>query len=244
MSEQRILQWDGYPNARDFGSLPTKLSSSGETVLGRIARGPRRERMTASGWDEADAWGLRSIVDLRCHYEVGKQDGDPVTASERLAKYRIIGSPVEDHADEEFRRLCFPILDSPEYWVHHWRLQPELLRNAFSAIAGADPGVLVHCSAGRDRTGMISALLLGHAGVPPESVADDYAAAVRAMAGVNSHSPTADSQSEWKPQRIDAWLVDKLPIVRQAARNASEILTSLKVPAAVQEALRAKLLDQ
>lgn len=60
----------------------------------------------------------------------------------------------------EFRAVCLPILDSPEYWQHNVRILPDLVRKTLEAIAASVPGVFVHCAAGRDRTGMISALLL------------------------------------------------------------------------------------
>ena len=45
-----------------------------------------------------------------------------------------------------------------------------------TAVARAPEGaVLVHCAAGKDRTGLISALLLGLVGVPAETIAADYA---------------------------------------------------------------------
>ena len=44
------------------------------------------------------------------------------------------------------------------------------------AIADApDGGVIVHCNVGKDRTGVVVALLLGLAGVPTETIVDDYA---------------------------------------------------------------------
>jgi protein-tyrosine phosphatase len=47
---------------------------------------------------------------------------------------------------------------------------------AMTAVASAPEGaVLIHCAAGKDRTGLISALLLGLAGVPAETIAADYA---------------------------------------------------------------------
>ncbi|CBT75112.1 MULTISPECIES: tyrosine-protein phosphatase [Glutamicibacter] len=243
MTTNMELAWDGYVNARDLGGLPTSLSRTGTTVPGRIARGPRRERLTPAGWEAARAWGLTSIVDLRCSYEVGKQDGDPSTLTEILAELAITSAPTEDHSDREFQKVCFPILDSPEYWSHNWRLQPHLVRAALEAIASANPGVLVHCSAGRDRTGMISALILGNAGVEPQAVANDYAASVRAMAGIASHAPTVDDQAKWSQKTANEWLNDKLPIVRDVAVNAQDILDSLNVSAATRESLRAKLID-
>ncbi|GAA1209208.1 tyrosine-protein phosphatase [Rhodoglobus aureus] len=146
------LSWDGCINARDSGRLPTSLSRTGETVSGRIARGPRRERLIVAGWDAARAWGLTSIVDLRCADEVGVGEGDPHIPAATLAGISIVNAPPENQDDPEFVKFCFPILDSPEYWTHNWRLQPHLVRSPLEAIAASQPGTLVHCSAGRDRT--------------------------------------------------------------------------------------------
>ncbi|GAA1209281.1 hypothetical protein GCM10009655_05420 [Rhodoglobus aureus] len=138
------LTWDGYINARDLGGLPTPLSGTGLTVAGRVARDPRRERLTAAGWQAAHAWGLTSVVDLRCAYEIGPGEDDPEVPAEALAGIAIVNAPTEDQDDAEFMRVCVPILDSREYWAHNWRLQPHLVRGALEAIASSRPGTLVH----------------------------------------------------------------------------------------------------
>jgi len=234
----RDLQWGGFPNARDLGGLSTPLSATGFTIPGRIARGPRRELLTDEGWATAHRWGVATIVDLRCDYEIGPQVDDPMVDTAYTTALRIVNAPTEDHSNAEFREVCFPILDSPAYWEHNWRILPELVRATFVAIADAEPGVLVHCSAGRDRTGMISALLLGNAGVPPEVVADDYAQSVRAMAGVSAHTPTHDRQSEWTPADVDLWVAQTTPLVRVVARDAVRTLTRLGLTASRRAALR------
>lgn len=237
------LEWDGYRNCKDLGGLPTPLSPSGRTVPGRIARGPRRELLTSQGWQDAHSWGLRSIVDLRCADEIGPRDFDPQAAAENYDGVTIINAPTEDQNDAEFRRICFPILDSPEYWEHNWRLQPDLIRNTLDTIAAADPGVLIHCAAGRDRTGMISAILLGNAGVDPEHVAEDYATSVLEMAGTQHHSPTTDRQSGWTPERVRQWLPGKMEIVREVASGTAEIFDSLGVSSQTQLRLRRLLTE-
>lgn len=240
----RELGWDGYANARDLGGLPTAFSGDGATVPGRIARGPRRERLTRAGWAAARAWGLSSVVDLRCSGEAGARDGDPAVPAEALTGIAVVDAPTEDQDDPEFREVCFPILDSPEYWSHNWRLQPHLVRAALDAVAFAEPGVLVHCSAGRDRTGMICALLLGNAGVDPDAVADDYAASVRAMACAAPHAPTTDRQAGWSREEVDRWIGDRLAIVRDVVVRTQEVLDALTVSPATRGSLRAMLVDR
>lgn len=244
MGRMRQLEWNGYHNCRDLGGLSTPLSATGATIYGRIARGPRRELLTFQGWQDARNWGLRSVVDLRCAHEIGPRDGDPECPNDAYTGLSIVVSPTENQDDPEFQRVCFPILDSPEYWEHNWRLQAQLVRVALEAIAGADPGLLIHCAAGRDRTGMISALLLGNAGAEPECVAEDYAASVREMAGAPHHSPTADRQSAWSAEQVSQWLPDKMEIVRGVASQAPDILNSLGVSAETQLQLRGLLTDQ
>ena len=50
----------------------------------------------------------------------------------------------------------------------------DAFRDVFTLLAGAEDGVLFHCFAGKDRTGLIAAMLLALAGVPPDQIAADY----------------------------------------------------------------------
>jgi protein-tyrosine phosphatase len=226
----RELDWDGLRNVRDLGGLPTPRSSTGLTARGRIARGPRRELLTAAGWDAAMRWGLRSVVDLRSADETGARETDPGVRPP--AELVITLTPTEDQTHPEFRAVCFPILDSPEYWQHNVRILPELVRGALEAIASSDPGVLVHCAAGRDRTGMISALLLANAGVP-----DD------AMAGTAPHGgPTHDRQASWTSEQVDAFLDEVTPHVRAFVADAYGVFDTLALDEATRVGLRRLLL--
>ncbi|QPZ39897.1 tyrosine-protein phosphatase [Paramicrobacterium chengjingii] len=234
----RELQWDGGVNIRDLGGLRTPLSVTGVTVRCRVARGPRRERLTDSGWNDARQWGLAIVVDLRCAHETGSRDTDPSVRDGSHNGVSIVSAPTEDHDNAEFRRVCFPLLDSPEYWAHNWRILPGLVRSALVAIADARPGVLVHCSAGRDRTGMITALLLGNAGVAPEHVVDDYAQSVHAMAGVPHQSPTGDRQYGWSSAQREEWIDDVSPIVHDVAIHTSDALDVIGLESAYRQRLR------
>jgi len=237
----RDLDWDGYVNARDLGGLPTSLSSTGFTRPGQLARGPRRELMTEAGWAAARRWGLTSVVDLRCSHETGVRPGDPVVPGAILESLELISAPTEDQDDPEFRDVCFPILDSPEYWKHNWRILPQLVRHSLQSIAQASTGVLVHCSAGRDRTGMISALLLGNAGVPADDVAADYAHSVRIMASTAVHTPGADRQASWSPAEVESWLTAVVPIVRHTAQHTGRAFDAIGLADSHRVRLRALL---
>jgi len=57
-------------------------------------------------------------------------------------------------------------------WLERYR---EHFGRAFAAVADADGTVLVHCMGGKDRTGIVSALLLRLAGVPLATIGEDYA---------------------------------------------------------------------
>ena len=58
-----------------------------------------------------------------------------------------------------------------------WMLdgRPEAFRPIFETVAAADGGVVFHCFAGKDRTGLVAAMLLAIAGVPDEAIASDFA---------------------------------------------------------------------
>ncbi|WP_218043623.1 tyrosine-protein phosphatase [Paramicrobacterium fandaimingii] len=221
--------------------MPSSTSPTGETIYGRIARGPRRELISKEGWESARSWGLNTVVDLRCLHETGAREQDPEVDERSTENIVVLSTPTEDQESEEFRRTCFPILDSPEYWVHNWRILPELVRNSLRAIATSPSGVLVHCSAGRDRTGMITALLLGNAGVPPSSVVDDYAQSVRAMAGTPHQGQAGDRQAEWNSQQREDWIESVSPIVYEAAEDTQRAFDMIQLDRRDQRRLREML---
>ncbi len=71
--------------------------------------------------------------------------------------------------------------------------RPDLFAAALGSMAEADPGaVLVHCAAGKDRTGLVVALALSVAGADPETVAADYARHRRAAGAVRREVPGHD----------------------------------------------------
>ena len=153
-----------------------------------------------------------------------------------------IAAPTEDHDSFEFRRTCFPILDSPEYWPHNLRILPGLVRHALQAIAAAEPGILIHCSAGRDRTGLITALLLANAGVAPEDIAVDYAESVRIMAAAQTNSPTPDRQAGWDAAQLGGWIAETRPLVVAFAAGIEQHLLQLRLAQTERRRLRALLL--
>lgn len=235
----RTLSWDGYRNCRDLGHLPTP---TGRTQPGRVARGPRRELLTSTGWTQARAWGLNTVIDLRCADEIGPRDGDPKPDPAAMDAVTVIASPTEDHANAEFRRTCFPILDSPAYWPHNLRILPKMVRRTLERISEAQPGTLIHCSAGRDRTGLITALLLGTAGVAPHHIADDYAESITAMAGAQTNSPTPDRQTDWSPAQVADWIAKTRPLVIDFATDVDRHLDHITLSETHRDRLRALLL--
>jgi protein-tyrosine phosphatase len=167
----RELDWPGVHNVRDLGGLPTP---DGPTPARAVLRSARLDGLDGDGWAAVAASGVRTIVDLRNDDEVREQPHRP-------AGLTVVRAPVEDPSDAAFLARWGAVLNTPDYYPAACAAWPHLLEAAFAAIAAADGTVLFHCSAGRDRTGMIGALLLDAAGVDRAAVHADYADAVTTM---------------------------------------------------------------
>ncbi len=152
------------------------LTDGGATRFARIFRSGRPDGLDAAAWDRLIDAGIGTIVDLRNADEI-------VPLPERPDHLHVAHRPIEDQSDEEFMAEWGEHLGSPRYYLTVLRRWPQLVADALSAIADADPGsaVLVHCSAGRDRTGMIAALLLTAAGASLDAVQSDYELGMRGI---------------------------------------------------------------
>lgn len=160
----RHLDWPDCSNVRDLGGLPTLDGSV--TRRGAAIRSDSLDRLTADGWRALQDYGVRTIIDLRNEIE---RDAEPYSCD-----LTMLAVPVEDDTDSEFVARWRPF-STPHYYraaLDRWPTRTAAAVRAFvDAPAG---GVVIHCGLGRDRTGLVTMLLLAVAGVGAPLIADDY----------------------------------------------------------------------
>jgi protein-tyrosine phosphatase len=128
-------------------------------------------------------YGISTVIDLRSESEVKGAPGPPFSEFQS-------SSPLSPHDGTDgggpvFLHLALiddataPILNQaptmPERYALMLDRRQEALGAIFDGIASADGPVLFHCFAGKDRTGLVAALLLSVAGVDPDAIGADYA---------------------------------------------------------------------
>jgi protein tyrosine/serine phosphatase len=178
-------------NFRDVGGYPGR---DGRTVRWReLFRADSLHRLAGSDWEAFAALGIKTVIDLRRTFEV-EQHGR-VPEAEGLAYL----NPVLEHVD--WTDVPHPPEIAHERWLADRYLNftedgREGLAAALSVIA--DPGaapVVVHCMAGKDRTGVVCALVLSLLGVSDDDIATDYALTEVSMASLTAylrvHNPVA-----------------------------------------------------
>jgi protein-tyrosine phosphatase len=174
-NHERRLQWDGCLNVRDLGGFTTR--DGRRTRTGALVRMENPAHLSAEGLQAMLAHGVTTVIDLRYPMEIKHYPH----LTEAIQTHNIENAPLivniplldegnRPEDDEAFTR-------SRDEW--HARVI-DTAGNAVAAImrtiAHADPGaVVVHCAAGKDRTGIVSALVLDLVGVPRADIAADYA---------------------------------------------------------------------
>ncbi|MCE6998241.1 tyrosine-protein phosphatase [Saccharothrix sp. S26] len=176
----RFLDIDGLFNFRDLGGYRTEDGRS--VTWGRLYRSDGLHRLTEQGVRAFLALGATTVLDLRTAAELAERAWTPPQGwPGRLLHLPLLRDvpdwsalPPEDIAREDFAA------------EHYREIAVEGaagLKAAVEALSapGALPAVF-HCAAGKDRTGVLAALVLRLLGVPAEDVADDYALSETATA--------------------------------------------------------------
>lgn len=184
----------GLPNFRDIGRYP--IASSPDKVVrpGIVFRSSEPSKVTDEGISKIRALGIRHVYDLRSGLELVRdaQNGNGRQARTWSGTERIVASVFSDseytpkaiaerfamyaadtatpivlaHLREILRSATAP--DNP-----HLPYRAILQHLATNNTGGPFP-ILVHCSAGKDRTGVICALILSLCGVEDEAIAHEY----------------------------------------------------------------------
>lgn len=175
MPVPHVLDLPGSCNLRDFGGYAT---CDGRRVrVGRLLRSGALSRLTPAAVAALRELGVRAVCDLRRTEErrlhPNPSLGEKCRAFEWESSTEI--SPLHQRGFAESATLEVARAAMVEMYTQlPFRLQPRLA-GAFAAILHAGEGAtLVHCAAGKDRTGVAVALVLSALDVPREDIVADY----------------------------------------------------------------------
>jgi protein-tyrosine phosphatase len=174
----RRLIFEGVENFRDFGDYETV--SGRRLKKGRLFRSASHGRATEADLEEIAKLDIALVVDLR---RAGERARDP---SKRHPSFRgqVIDNDLGDEGEDSWmvhvRDSDLTEASFRDYLVNYYRAAPfeerhtDLFSRYFRALTEVDGAVLVHCAAGKDRTGILVALTHHVAGVHSDTAVEDY----------------------------------------------------------------------
>ncbi|HEY0166339.1 MAG TPA: tyrosine-protein phosphatase [Jatrophihabitans sp.] len=200
----------GAVNARDVGGLPT---ADGSAVRpGVLIRSASLGHLT-----DADVrhlvgdLGVRRVVDLRTDVEVGRDGPGALHALPDVVVHHLSLYPDTVDTVDVAELPTGPLAQTPNptlpwqgerfaaehgpvvaAYLRYLEQRPDSIVAALRAIAEPAGATLVHCAAGKDRTGVVVALALTVAGVPREVIAADYAHTQSQIAAIVDHLARSD----------------------------------------------------
>ena len=169
----RWLDLDGAHNVRDVGGL----RAGDRTVRsGVLLRGDHLEDLSPAAAEHlCERTGLRAVVDLRA-VEEGPEPGAWMAGRPVERLHLPLVDLTRVGADAPLQRADGGLDFTAAYGRMLAGAGPALVAILRFAVAPGRVPLLVHCAAGKDRTGIAVALLLAAAGVDEDDIADDYAA--------------------------------------------------------------------
>ncbi len=184
-----MLKLDGVSNFRDLGGLP---AADGRRLRPRVLlRSERLCDLTTGDWAQLAGLPLTTICDLRSVAERDRHPNSvPAAMSARALDFDIRNDLRADPGLIAMLRQSPDAAGAAEVMTEIYRRLPRNLASALGQICaslseGGAP-MLIHCAAGKDRTGFAVAVLLRLLGVPTEAVEADYLAS-RGWPGAHRH---------------------------------------------------------
>jgi protein tyrosine/serine phosphatase len=206
------IDLQGLANLRDLGGIQT--TDGGKIVPGRLLRSDNLQTLTPTDIDQLLGLGLTDVVDLRSDYERKLEGPGPLARTAvRVHEFSLfrewragIGEEKPDVRPEVLPEQALPWvdlepqvnLDNPVASVYFSYLidRPDSVVNALRTIAYAPGAALVHCAAGKDRTGTVVALALTLVGAERDAVVADYVASSQRVEQVTARLMASSTYAE------------------------------------------------
>lgn len=164
MEAQRRYILENIENCRDLGGYPSKY---GCTKFGRFIRCGTVDRPTENDIKKLKELNVTTVIDLRGDYEFQGRPNDIERLTENARHISLYELNVA-----EAKNIKITITKVYEYIIDGYK---ENIYSALKAVADAPDGaVLYHCFLGKDRTGILTMLLLTVAGVSEDDIVADY----------------------------------------------------------------------
>ena len=167
---ERHIAFEGCFNFRDIGGYP---GADGRRIKwGRYFRAGRQDRMTTTDLERAKSLGIRTQIDLRRPDEVDHQGRGPL--ADLGANYHAL-PVIPPGGSDQLNQLVGDTAISGRRYLGYLEFGPTTWLRLFELFAEADSHpIVLHCTAGKDRTGVSTAFLLTVLGVDRDLIEADY----------------------------------------------------------------------
>lgn len=183
MTSERWIDLTGAANVRDLGGLPTHDGRT--TKYGQALRSDNLQGLTAADIDRlVHQIGVTDVIDLRTGAELQLEGPGPITREPGVTVHHFsLYKETEPAAVDTDAVLPWagqsrdeaPPVPAGGYYVFYLHNRPDSVVSALRTIATSPGATITHCAAGKDRTGVVTALALTAVGVTRDAVVADYA---------------------------------------------------------------------
>lgn len=171
----RLLAWPDTLNTREMGGYP--LPDGHTTRWKALVRSENTGLLTSAGQQALVDYGIHTVIDLRFQSELDKIPNPfskPAISSNNSPHFLHI--PLDQDQDLYWQHGDDPSEAMSDLYCRLLETNRGHVARVLAAAAYAIPGgVLFHCHAGKDRTGLIAAMILGVLGAPEPLIIEDYA---------------------------------------------------------------------
>jgi protein-tyrosine phosphatase len=241
---ERHVAFEACFNFRDIGGYETV---DGRRVRwGSVYRSDTLHRLKTADLERALDIGIRTVIDLRSAEEL-ERSGRFGRAHE-VAFHHL---PLEDEValDPPDRDLAEP--PPGEVYVEMATAGRAAVANILRVIAEGEHAVVFHCFAGKDRTGVLAALLLSILGVPDDTIVGDYSLSDHALGPAVAWAESNDPEWAARMAAFPPWILRApsqslqafLDILRDRHGSIDGYLADAGVEPEVADVLRARLLE-